>query len=87
MDPEVHFTDHSLPSSLLIPIDGVFEVRGVGLVVGGTIVRGKVEVNQQMQLGPTKGGLFIPVQVSPGTINTLSILFIYVCSIDPQHRD
>lgn len=63
LDPEVHFTDHSLPSSLLIPIDGVFEVRGVGLVVGGTIVRGKVEVNQQMQLGPTKGGLFIPVQI------------------------
>ncbi len=42
----------------------MFEVRGVGLVVGGTVTRGKIAVGDVLFLGPDKAGAFTQVMVS-----------------------
>ena len=59
-DPEVCY--ERMPT-VHFPIDGVYEVRGVGVIVGGTVMRGKICVNSTLYLGPERTGIFIPVTI------------------------
>lgn len=44
-------------------IDQTYFVTGVGTVVGGTVMAGKISANTTMLLGPDGNGVFIPVQI------------------------
>ena len=44
-------------------IDGFYQVRGVGVVVAGTLLAGTVTPGAVLLLGPNKQGSFDPVQV------------------------
>lgn len=59
-DPEVSYDRMPI---IHFPIDGVYEVRGVGVIVGGTVMRGKISVNTTLFLGPDRTGSFMPVTI------------------------
>ena len=65
--PFFHFLSFSFPfsftHSLYHFLSGVYEVRGVGVVVGGTLLRGRVNVNSVLYLGPDRSGAFLPVTI------------------------
>lgn len=44
-------------------IDQTYFVTGVGTVVGGTVMAGKISANTTMLLGPDGNGAFVPVQI------------------------
>mmetsp|Transcript_28154 Transcript_28154/g.57670 ORF Transcript_28154/g.57670 Transcript_28154/m.57670 type:complete len:588 (+) Transcript_28154:145-1908(+) len=44
-------------------IDDTFTVTGVGAVVGGTLMRGRVSLKTNLVLGPDSHGAFVPVQL------------------------
>ena len=57
-DPEVEYDNMPL---IHFPIDGIYEVKGVGIVVSGTLMRGRVLINNTLYLGPDRTGAFLPV--------------------------
>lgn len=70
----------------LIYIDEIYNVTGVGVVVLGSVIRGNVNSNEQIFIGPTKFGDFIQAkiksiqvnrvfvdEVKPGTIATFAV--------------
>lgn len=59
-DPDV--TYECMPS-LLCTLDSVYEVKGVGVVLGGTVLRGKISEGDTLSLGPDRTGGFISVTV------------------------
>lgn len=70
--PRVHFpidSVYEVKSDLLIPslLCNKFilnaQVKGVGSIIGGTLLRGAISVNDNLYLGPDRTGLFIPVTV------------------------
>lgn len=64
-------------------IDSIFTVTGVGTVVGGDLVSGKVYINDKLCLGPNSCGEFIDVQVKSIHIKRTPVLSAqsgtYVC--------
>ena len=42
-------------------VDSRFFCRGVGLILGGTILRGTIKLEQQMMFGPDRNGNFRPI--------------------------
>jgi len=54
---------YDLETSCAIQIESIFHVRGVGIVVGGVCVRGKIPSNTWAFLGPFKGGQYKKVRV------------------------
>ena len=53
--------DYEIPCS--IQIESIFHVRGVGIVVGGVCIQGRMPRNTMAFLGPFKNGQFRPVKV------------------------
>ena len=64
-------------------IDSIFSVTGVGTVVGGDLVSGKVYVNDKLYLGPNSNGQFIEAQVKSIHIKRTAVLSAssgtYIC--------
>lgn len=50
-------------ASVELPIDEVYQVPGVGFVVTGTVVKGSIQVNDALMVGPDHHGEFHPVLV------------------------
>lgn len=54
-------------------VDSKFVCRGVGLVLGGTVLRGSIKIDQQMMFGPDRNGNFRPVTIKGIHENRVSI--------------
>ena len=55
---------HKVNLFLATQVDHTFEVRGVGSVVSGMVIRGKISVSAQLLMGPTESAAFTPVNVT-----------------------
>lgn len=60
-DPDVHYD--SMVPTVYFQVDGVYEVRGVGMIIGGTLRKGTLTVNDILYLGPDRNGHFIQIGV------------------------
>jgi GTPase len=60
VDPDVVYGHRP---TVHVPVDSIFEVRGVGIIIGGTVMTGKVTPNQVLFLGPDRTGNFMPVTI------------------------
>jgi GTPase len=59
-DPDVKY--ERMPT-VHFPIDAMYEVKGVGVIAGGTLLRGRVAVGANLYLGPDRLGQFTPVTI------------------------
>lgn len=59
-DPDVAY--ENIPETFF-PIDGVYEVKGVGLIIGGTVMRGVIKTGATLWLGPDRVGSFLQVVI------------------------
>ncbi|TRM85194.1 elongation factor 1-alpha [Sulfolobus sp. F3] len=57
----------------LVYIDEVYNVTGVGTVVLGSVVRGKVNINESLMIGPNKAGEFKEVRVKSIQVNRIFV--------------
>lgn len=55
-------------------LDSRYNVKNVGLVVGGTVTRGSISLNQTLMLGPDKNGQFKTIMVKGIQENRVDIL-------------
>jgi GTPase len=44
-------------------VDSRYFCKGVGLILGGTVLKGTLRIDQQMMFGPDRNGNFKPVVV------------------------
>jgi GTPase len=44
-------------------IDSRYFAKGVGLILGGTVLKGTIKLNQEMMFGPDRNGMFKPVVI------------------------
>lgn len=44
-------------------IDSRYFAKGVGLILGGTVLKGTIKLNQEMMFGPDRNGAFKPVTI------------------------
>jgi GTPase len=58
-------------------VDNSYSVPGVGTVVSGTLIRGRIEPNQKLLLGPDPTGAFLPVQIKSIHTNRLPVTIAY----------
>ncbi|KAK9865507.1 hypothetical protein WJX84_004097 [Apatococcus fuscideae] len=64
-DPPNHRTQLvDKPSRVIFQVDNTFEVRGVGSVVSGMVIRGVICVGAQLLMGPTEAATFSTVNVT-----------------------
>lgn len=54
-------------------IDGTYNVTGVGIVVGGTLMKGSIALNQNLWLGPDKSGQFKQVTIKGIQLNRVDV--------------
>eukprot|EP00127_Corallochytrium_limacisporum_P004161 Clim_evm106s157 gene=Clim_evmTU106s157 len=53
--------DHRLNTSMCLTVEETFQVAGVGLVVGGKVLNGKITEGDIVQVGPMGDGTFKPM--------------------------
>jgi len=83
-DPEVVY--ERMPCTHF-PIDCVYEVKGVGLVVGGTLLRGRVEVGCTLYLGPDRAGAFLPVSIRSIECRRVTQVPLFTSTFDLIYRE
>jgi len=69
--------------NVLLSIDGIFNVTGVGIVVAGDLISGKIYTNDKLYVGPDYSGKYYPVTVRSIHIKRVPVLSAtsgtYIC--------
>jgi GTPase len=61
-------------------VSSIFNITGVGCVVGGVLVKGKVEVGDLVTIGPTGNGEYYPTQVKSIHIKRVNVEAAEACT-------
>jgi len=54
-------------------IDSRYYAKGVGLILGGTVIKGVLKIDQMLMFGPDRNGTFRPVVIKGIHENRVSI--------------